>query len=292
MRAEPAVLSHIQVALTVHSTDLKSAGNSTEPLVVSVLRGVVTWPLLPAVKHVNISVHTDRSSELAGQAMRRVDLPRAISLHILVSRVAGYGLAHQHRKEWKALLREPTCRATLFVYLEHDLFVPAASLIAWAADQALLKRAGALAFGFRRSFYRFELSQPVSAASPVPTRLLVDEREPRRWIPGRTRWALPDRKDKFFPGYIPPFPGHPRLWADPATMRCSTVPDAACEVNQSLCVHYPFVRARDPQGGASRLFLALLNPYSGMTVARRADVALFAKHPMWTRFRWREYGTR
>lgn len=43
---------------------------------------------------------------------------------------------------------------TMFMYLEHDINVPWAALLGWAADSAMLEQ-----LGFQRAFYRVEISE-------------------------------------------------------------------------------------------------------------------------------------
>ena len=268
--------------------------------------GSAVWPvvkqnLLPLPQDWKVAVTSSEAGAATSLRVRRKSNP--------------FGLTHAHLYSWAAIVADLTSTASAFVHLEDDVCPSADSLLSWARDTALLQAAGASDAGFQRGFYRYEVTRPahemhwhrvkgLKTASASATKYTAEFINTRaaQWRAAHNvslgeRFLLDERLHRRFKSKR--CDGLP-CWLDgkldgsPGTSS-SRVP-AASNVSGSTagwCSNYPTLVVHQKQPGQQRprAFVALSNPYSAVTAARRELVAAFLLHSRGWNTRWTNTST-
>jgi hypothetical protein len=318
------LLSHLIVGIAAH---VPPAGRPVTPRhLPNTLECIRTWHKI--VGKVELTVFTNNGSAVWPVVKQSLlPLPQGWKVAVTSSeagavtdlrvrrRANPFGLTHAHLHSWAAIVADLTSTASAFVHLEDDVCPSADSLLSWARDTALLQAAGASDAGFQRGFYRYEVTRPahemqwhrvkgLKTASASATkytaefintraaqwraahnvslgeRFLLDERLHRRFK-SSTCDGLPCRLD-----------GKPD--GSPGTSSGRVL--AASNVNvsgstASWCSNYPTLVVHPPGQQKPRAFVALSNPYSAITAARRELVATFLLHSRGWNTRWTNTST-
>jgi hypothetical protein len=151
-----ALLRYVRVDITSHSS------GSCERLRQTV-GTVLAWR--PVLDRLLISVHTNNVASRVKCLGDTLPLDQ-VEFTEHPALLLPFVLAHRYKPYWELAAQSPD-PPTTFVYLEDDMILTAAALVAWARDTVLLRASNLTDAGFMRSFLRYEVG-------PDAARVFVD----------------------------------------------------------------------------------------------------------------------
>ena len=269
-----ALLRHLRVTVATHVRPAAAGAHATTSAhLPGVLSCVRSWASLKVIESAALTVYTNDLNAVQ-PLLHSIDWSAAPSWTARATKPNLHGhpfdLVHAHLHEWAAIVAEPTSAATAFVHLEDDVCPSSEALAAWADDEGLLIRSGVAAAGFQRGLYRYEVTRRGEDMPPPPPGRYSAEFINRRAAEWRAAHgvALGERLvvDELRRRAFSP------VWPRP----CDTRPPCdAPSSAPSWCASFPIVAVRGAGQSPSRVFVALKNPYSAMTLASRQLVSDF-----------------